>query len=79
VHSSVDNIVINGIPQRPVLDDLDLPPTLEELKNAIYQMSSGKAPGKDGIPVELYKALGPATISAFHNIMLNIWETEVMK
>ena len=35
--------------------NLDLPITLEELKNAVLQMSKGKSPGLDGIPVEFYQ------------------------
>ena len=51
------------IPQRPTLDVLDLPPSLEETKKAIKQTSSGKSAGADGIPAELYKAAGPETLS----------------
>ncbi|KAL6464153.1 hypothetical protein MHYP_G00264700 [Metynnis hypsauchen] len=36
-------------------DMLDLPLTLEELKTAVFQMSPGRAPGIDGLPVEFYK------------------------
>ena len=31
------------------------------------QKSSGKAESMDGIPVELYKAAGPVTLTAFHD------------
>ncbi|KAL6456163.1 hypothetical protein MHYP_G00360140 [Metynnis hypsauchen] len=36
-------------------DMLDLPLTLEELKTAAFQISPGRAPGVDGLPVEFYK------------------------
>lgn len=41
-------------------------------------MSSGKATGKDGIPAELYKALGEEALQAFHAILTSIWEEEDM-
>ena len=36
-----------------IMDELDSEPTLEEINQALGQFSSGKAPGNDGIPVEL--------------------------
>ena len=35
----------------PRLDDLDVEPTMDELRHAIKQLKSGKAPGNDGIPL----------------------------
>ena len=35
--------------------NLDAPLTVEELKNAVFQMTKGKSPGLDGIPVEFYQ------------------------
>ena len=35
--------------------DLDRPPSEEEVKKAIKQLSTGKAPGADAIPGEVYK------------------------
>ncbi|XP_022796245.1 uncharacterized protein LOC111334693 [Stylophora pistillata] len=49
---------------------------MEEVQKAIKQTSSGKAPGKDGIPAEIYKAAGPATLNAFHSLLYSIWEEE---
>ncbi len=41
-------------------------------------MNNGKAPGKDGIPAEIYKALGPKAKQALHDILLSIWNEEEM-
>ena len=41
-------------------------------------MSSGRASGKDGIPAEIYKAAGPNTLGAFHDVLQSIWEEEKM-
>ena len=40
----------------PLLDEL---PTVSETEKAIKLLSSGKAPGSDAIPAEIYKASGP--------------------
>ena len=36
-----------------IMDELDSGPTLEDINQALDQLSSGKAPGNDGIPVEV--------------------------
>ena len=37
------------------MDELDKEPTLEDINQAQDQLSSGKVPGNDGIPVEVFK------------------------
>lgn len=76
--SSVNEEALRQIPQRPTVYELDQPPTKDELQKAINQMNSGKAPGKDGIPAEVYKALGITALEVFHDILLTIWDTEAM-
>ena len=39
-------------------------------------MSCGKAPGIDGIPAEIFKALGPAAFNTFLGILTTIWNQE---
>uniref|UniRef100_A0A5F8G352 Reverse transcriptase domain-containing protein n=1 Tax=Monodelphis domestica TaxID=13616 RepID=A0A5F8G352_MONDO len=41
-------------------------------------MSAGKAPGKDGIPNKVYKALNGKELQAFHIVLTSIWEEEDM-
>ncbi|PFX12093.1 RNA-directed DNA polymerase from mobile element jockey [Stylophora pistillata] len=74
--STVSNEALDQIPQRPTIDSLDFPPSMEEVQKAIKQISSGKAPDKDGIPAEIYKAAGPVTLNAFHSLLCSIWEEE---
>ena len=38
-----------------IMDELDSEPTLEDINQALDQLSSGKAPGNDGIPVDVIK------------------------
>jgi hypothetical protein len=35
------------------MEELDNPPTLDEVNKAIKQLSNGKSPGSDGIPPEI--------------------------
>ena len=54
--SSINDEAINRLPQvecNPLLDEL---PTVSETVKAIKLLSSGKAPGLDTIPAEIYKA-----------------------
>ena len=54
--SSINDEAINRIPQvecNPLLDEL---PNVSETVKAIKLLSSGKAPGSDAIPAEIYKA-----------------------
>ena len=54
---SRENVVteeaLNNIECLPVLEELDSEPTLAEIKAALDSLASGKAPGKDNIPVEV--------------------------
>ena len=57
--SSINDEAINRLPQvecNPLLDEL---PTISETVKAIKLLSSGKVPGSDAIPAEIYKAGGP--------------------
>ena len=56
--SSINNEAINRLPQvecNPLLDEF---PTVSETMKAIKLLSSGKGPGSDAIPAEIYKAEG---------------------
>ena len=51
----VNDNVINILPQIKCNALLDAFLTVRETRKAIQQLSSGKAPGTDAIPVEVYK------------------------
>jgi hypothetical protein len=76
--SSVSQSALDEIPQQPPIEELDATPTLEEVQMAIKQMSCSKAPGKDGIPSEVYKALSEEGQQVFHSVLTSIWEEEEM-
>ncbi|KAL8578631.1 hypothetical protein ACOMHN_007089 [Nucella lapillus] len=59
----------------PVIEELDDPPTFEELSKAIDSLARSKAPGIDGIPPKVIKA-GKQTslLEHLHNLLLQCWE-----
>ena len=71
--SSINDEAINRLPQvecNPLLDEL---PTVSETVKAIKLLSSGKAPGSDAIPAELYKAGGPPVAEKLTELFHIIW------
>ena len=76
--STVGQVALQQIPQKPLLKDPDLPPSVDEVKTAIKEMNSGKTPGADGIYAALFKALGTTAFEEFHDIPLSLCEEECM-
>ena len=72
--SVINDEAINRLPQIPTKEALDIMPTTEELPKAISQLSSGKAPGSDSIPAEIYKNCGPALVLWFLQLLRLIWQ-----
>ena len=60
-------------------EDLDVnlgPITVEEVRQAIKSLKSGKAPGKDGICPEMLKAESHATPEVLKEVFQKIWDGE---
>ena len=72
----MDPTVLDKIPQKPVIISLDLSPAIDEVSKAIRQTSSGKSPGMDGIPTEIFKSAGPVALEALHSLLTGICEEE---
>ena len=72
--SSVDSDTQNQISQHPARVSLAKPNTIE----VIHPTISGRASGKDGIPADIYKAAGPDALGALHDVLLTVWEEEMM-
>ena len=75
--SSINDEAINILPQvefNPLLDELS---TVSETVKAI-KLSSGKAPGSDAIPAEIYKAGGPPVAENLTETFHIMWRKEAI-
>ena len=73
--NTVTDAAIESTNPLPVIDELDVPPSAEELSNAINSLACGKAPGNDGIPPEVIKAGKKTTLlHHLHELLLQCWE-----
>ena len=76
--SSINDEAINRLPQvecNPLLDEL---PTVSETVKAIKLLSSGKAPGSDAIPAEIYKAGGLPVAEKLTELFHIMWRKEAI-
>ncbi|BHF67025.1 hypothetical protein SprV_0301004800 [Sparganum proliferum] len=53
--------------------DLDLLPSLQETSRAVQKLSSGKAPGSDAIPAEVYKHGGSQLMDSLTALSQEMW------
>ena len=71
--STTSEAAIDRLPQVEINAPLDLLPSPEETIKAVQQMSSGKAPGSDGIPAEIYKYGGHQLITHLTTLFQEMW------
>ncbi|BHF62952.1 hypothetical protein SprV_0200594100 [Sparganum proliferum] len=71
--SAISDAAIDRLPQMETNADLDLPPSLQETIRAVQQLSSGKAPGSDTIPAEVYKHGGPQLMDHLTALFQEMW------
>nr|VZI25879.1 unnamed protein product [Spirometra erinaceieuropaei] len=71
--SVISDAAIERLPQVEANVDLDLPPSLQETIRAVQQLSSGKEPGSDAIPAEVYKQGGPQLMDHLTALFQEMW------
>ncbi|VDM02255.1 unnamed protein product [Schistocephalus solidus] len=71
--SAISVAAIDRLPQVDTNNDLELPPSKPETIRAVQQISSGRAPGSDAIPPEIYKHGGPRLMAELTTIFQEIW------
>ncbi|BHF85225.1 hypothetical protein SprV_1002838800 [Sparganum proliferum] len=71
--STISDAAIDRLPQVETNADLDLPPSLQETIRVVQQLSSGKAPGSDAIPAEVYKHGGPQLMDHLTALFQEMW------
>ena len=76
--SSVTDNAVDRLPQIEYNVLLDEFPTVTETRKAIRHLSSGKAPGTDAIPAEVYKAGGLPMAEKLTELIQCMWRKEVI-
>nr|VZI48245.1 unnamed protein product [Spirometra erinaceieuropaei] len=71
--SAISDVAIERLPQVETNVDFDLPPSLQETIRAVQQLSSGKAPGSDAIPAEVYKHGGLQLMHHLTALFQEMW------
>ncbi|BHF70635.1 hypothetical protein SprV_0301368800 [Sparganum proliferum] len=71
--STISDAAIDRLPQVETNVDLGLPPSLQETIRVVQQLSSGKAPGSDAIPAEVYKHGGPQLMDHLTALFQEMW------
>ena len=71
--SEFDMSILDEIPQWDVNMSLAALPTLDEVMASIKQLTSGKSPGDDGIPPDIYKHGGTAVAEELLELFTKIW------
>ena len=73
--TNIDTEVIKRIPKYEPDQSLDRAISVEEIKCAVGALKNHKAPGKDNIPAEVYKALSDTTLEHLKSVFNLIWNT----
>ena len=76
--SSINDEAINRLPQVECNPLLDEQPTVSETVKAIKLLSTGKAPGSDAIPAEIYKAGGPQIAEKLTELFHSMWRKDAI-
>ena len=71
--SLIDEEVLESIPQTEIKHALDTPPNLAEVELVVKQINSRKAPGIDGIPVEMLQTGSKSVLRVVHELIVKSW------
>ena len=71
--NSVSAEALGAVETLPTMDELDSEPTMEEVSTALDALSSGKAPGGDGIPPEVLKCGKGTLTKELHELLCQCW------
>ena len=74
--SAINEEAIARLPQVPINHSLADLPSVAEVEKAVKRLSSGKAPGADSIPAEIYTSGGPTLIKKLLELFQSMWNQE---
>jgi len=72
--SNAEEECLQRLPQLPEQLWMALPPRFHEMKSALNEMQTNKAPGPDNLPLEVLKHAGDSLHTRLHLLILKIWE-----
>ena len=73
MYSAAQNQDASG--QQTIYTEEEPEPLLDEIRWALDQISNGKSPGCDEVPIELIKEGKESSLRLYHLIVLKIWKT----
>ena len=76
--SKINDEAIQRLLQVEINIDLDALPSVDEVARAIKHMSTGKAPGPDAIPAEIFKSGGILLTKRLTDFFHSNWEKETL-
>lgn len=74
--STVNQPATDTLPQLPIQEQLDQPPSFLEFQKAVDQLRSDKAAGPDEIPAEIYQHDGEHLIQYLFRLVQLMWHQE---
>ncbi|CAI9716693.1 Hypothetical predicted protein [Octopus vulgaris] len=74
--AQINEEAIARLPQVPTNHEPAVPPAVEEVSRATKKLSTGKSPGSDAIPAEVFKSGGPTMISQLTSLFQSMWDRE---
>ena len=73
--NTITDAAVNNINKLPTMNEFDRPPSLEELLKVIDSLACNKAPGKDGIPLEVIKiSKNNSFVNHLHELLCQCWD-----
>ena len=63
---------------RPIMEELNAEPTVDELSKVIDSLAAGKAPGSDSIPPDLIKHCKATLLHPLHEVLCQCWREGVV-
>ena len=71
--NTVTPSALGAIRCMPIMEELNVEPTMDELSKVIDSLAAGKAPGSDSIPPDLIKHCKTTLLHPLHKVLCQCW------